>query len=328
MATFSRRMPAPGAVTRRPRVAASPSRPSTEALKSQQEALAGGPAAKAGAATVQTQKQVLAAQPALQKTQAQAQTRYQAIQAQRAAGGMVSAGTVTDAEAAAVCTLDFRNRLLKAVEFAHGMWRLQAHFRNLIINGPTALGSPGCLAGPALAPMIRNAPDVVTATGLQEEIVDAVADGASAAFAAWQGAVTVPGLPWYPSFAAWPGPMAPPTPSVPHPLIACVSGLTARLVSPLELRRELKDALPAAARTPATEALMDNLAACLSLGFSTWLPSQTVGMVMGKGPVPNFSPPFVPVGPVVGGSIIPAPGHLLAGGGLQAPRLPYLPSAP
>jgi len=323
MATFSRRMPAPGAATRRPRMTATSSKPAAEAVESQQQALAGRP----GAASVQTQKQVLAAQPTLQKTQAHAQTRYEAIQAQRAAAGVVSAGTVTEAEAAAVCTLDFRNRLLKAVEHAHGMWRLQAHFRNLVINAVTAIGSPGCLAGPALAPMIRNGPDVVTATGLQDEIVDAVADGVSAAFGAWQGAVTVPGLPWYPGFAAWPGPMAPPTPNVPHPLVACVSGRSARLVSPLELRRELKEALPTAARTPATEALMDNLAACLSLGFSTWLPSQTVSMVMGKGPVPNFSPPFVPVGPVVAGSIIPAPGHLLAGSGLQVPRMPYSPAA-
>lgn len=201
---------------------------------------------------MQTQKQALAAQPSLQKAQTLAQTRYDAVQARRAAGGMVSAGALSDAEAAAVCTVNFRNRLLKAVEYAHGMWRLQARFRNLIINGPTALGSPGCLAGPSLAPTIRSAPDVGTASGLEEEIVDAVADGVSAAFAAWQGAVTVPGLPWYPAFAAWPGPMAPPTPNVPHPLIACVSGQSARLVSPLDLGRELKDALPAAARVPST----------------------------------------------------------------------------
>ena len=325
MATISRRMPAPGAVTRRPRVTATTSMPTSDALKSQQEALASKQAAGAGATTVQTQKQALAAQPTLQKAQTQAQVRYDSVQAQRAAGGMVSPGAVADADAAALCTVDLRNRLLKAVEFAHGMWRLQAHFRNLVVNGPTAIGPPGCLAGPALAPMIRSAPEVVAATGLEEEIVDAVADGVSAAFAAWQSGVTVPGLPWYPAFAAWPGPMAPPTPNVPQPLIVCVSGMSSRLVSPLDLRRELKDALPAAARVPATEALMDNLASCLSLGFSAWLPGQSVSMVMGYGPVPSFAPPMSPLGPVVGGTNIPAPGHLLAGAGLNAPRMPYFP---
>jgi hypothetical protein len=35
-----------------------------------------------------------------------------------------------------------------------------------------------------------------------------------------------------------------------------------------------------------------------------------VMMVMGQGPVPTFSPPYVPVGPVVSGTILPTPGHL------------------
>ena len=34
--------------------------------------------------------------------------------------------------------------------------------------------------------------------------------------------------------------------------------------------------------------------------------------VLGKGPVPSFAPPYVPVGPVVGGDNIAVPGHLLA----------------
>ena len=34
--------------------------------------------------------------------------------------------------------------------------------------------------------------------------------------------------------------------------------------------------------------------------------------VLGKGPIPTFAPPFVPVGPVMGGDNIAAPGHLMA----------------
>jgi hypothetical protein len=32
---------------------------------------------------------------------------------------------------------------------------------------------------------------------------------------------------------------------------------------------------------------------------------QQVNLVMGMGPIPTFAPPFVPVGPVVGGSTLP-----------------------
>jgi len=33
-------------------------------------------------------------------------------------------------------------------------------------------------------------------------------------------------------------------------------------------------------------------------------------MVMGMGPVPTFNPPYVPVGSVGNGYVIPSPGHL------------------
>jgi hypothetical protein len=43
-----------------------------------------------------------------------------------------------------------------------------------------------------------------------------------------------------------------------------------------------------------------------------WLPQQQVMLVMGKGPIPTFAPPFVPVGPVMGGDNIAVPGHLMS----------------
>ena len=48
------------------------------------------------------------------------------------------------------------------------------------------------------------------------------------------------------------------------------------------------------------------------LAFMMWLPMQMVMLVLGRGPIPTFAPPYVPVGPVVAGSVISAPGHLLA----------------
>jgi len=40
---------------------------------------------------------------------------------------------------------------------------------------------------------------------------------------------------------------------------------------------------------------------------------------MGQGPVPSFAPPNIPMGPVVNGGIIPAPG-CLANFGLGVPE--------
>jgi hypothetical protein len=50
----------------------------------------------------------------------------------------------------------------------------------------------------------------------------------------------------------------------------------------------------------------------LSLAFLMWLPQQQVMLVLGKGQIPTFAPPFVPVGPVMGGDNIAVPGHLMA----------------
>jgi hypothetical protein len=58
------------------------------------------------------------------------------------------------------------------------------------------------------------------------------------------------------------------------------------------------------------EALHDGIATVVSAAFMLWLPAQQVMNVLGKGPIPTFAPPYVPVGPVVMGDNIAIPGHL------------------
>jgi hypothetical protein len=126
----------------------------------------------------------------------------------------------------------------------------------------------------------------------------------------------VPGLPWYPAFAAFPGPMAPPMPNIPTPLIACPSGMMAEIVAPNQMKQYMIDALDGDLKQKDKdkhhEGLFEAIATVLALAFMIWLPSQQVMLVLGKGPIPTFAPPFVPVGPVVGGDNISAPGHLMA----------------
>jgi hypothetical protein len=58
--------------------------------------------------------------------------------------------------------------------------------------------------------------------------------------------------------------------------------------------------------------LFDSIGQALGTTFLAWLGMQQVMLVMGKGSIPTFAPPYMPVGPVVGGDIISAPGHLMS----------------
>ena len=211
---------------------------------------------------------------------------------------------------------DFHDTILDAIGFAHNMWKLQAKFQNLQIMAVSAIGTPGCLDGPELESLIKNAPMVAAYTGNKAKYRDAVAAGVSKCFKDWQGQVMVPGLPWYPAFAAFPGPMAPPMPNIPTPLIACPSAMMSKIVAPMDMKQAMIDALDGGIKDKDKdkhyEALFDAIATVLSLAFLMWLPMQQVMLVLGKGPIPTFAPPFVPVGPVVGGDNIAVPGHLMA----------------
>jgi hypothetical protein len=206
--------------------------------------------------------------------------------------------------------------MIDAVQYSHNMWKLQAKFKDLKVMSVSAIGAPGCLDGPELESNIKNAPMVASFSGNMKDHRDAVATGVSKCFKKWQDKVMVPGLPWYPAFAAFPGPMAPPMPNVPMPLIACPSAMMTQIIMPDDMTKAMDDALVSKLKDADPDkqyhALHDAIATVLSLAFLMWLPSQQVMLVMGKGPIPSFAPPFVPVGPVVGGDNIASPGHLMA----------------
>jgi len=110
----------------------------------------------------------------------------------------------------------------------------------------------------------------------------------------------------YPAFAAFPGPMAPPTPNIPLPLITLSSPGEAALSA-----EALKGMMVSYLADPAANHAMD-LFDALSKAFNTlfqvFKASTMVQNVLGMGPIPTFVPPFVPVGPVLAGWVIPKPG--------------------
>ena len=220
-------------------------------------------------------------------------------------GGATPTASFTSADQAAVI-----DAIKPAVKQAVDMWKLSAHFSDLNIMAVSAIGTPGCLDGPELEAHIRIHPKIQSLSGLARDMANGIAEGFSDNFFLWQNGVTVPGLPWYPAFAAFPGPSAPPMPNVPMPLISCVSNRASRLVVASEVADAIRQALPA--NLSSETAFINRVAAGLALGASTWLGVAQVMNVLGYGPVPSFAPPYVPVGPVVGGTNIPAPGHLMA----------------
>jgi hypothetical protein len=226
--------------------------------------------------------------------------------------GLNPAAIAQAAELTALTSNASKTRLLEAVRFAHGLWRQQARFQNIFINSVSAVGVPGCLDGPALGPLIKMAPGVAGEQGNARALLDAVAQGVSTCFAAWQHGVSVPGLPWYPTFAAVPAPAAPPTANVPTPLVVCHSPQAGMLGHQM-LKGQIMAALPAALRMTQLETCVGAMAQSLATYFATWIAMQQVVGVLGHGPVPSFAPPAVPLGPVVGGSVIPTPGHLALG---------------
>ncbi len=105
-------------------------------------------------------------------------------------------------------------------------------------------------------------------------------------------------------------------PNVPIPLIACPSAMMTEIFMGDSMKKAMTDALDGGMKDKDPEkhyeALHDAIATAASLGFLIWNAAQMVQILLGKGPIPSFAPPFVPVGPVVGGDNIAAPGHLMA----------------
>ncbi len=186
-------------------------------------------------------------------------------------------------------------------------WILQATIQNVRISAVAAICPFRCVSGPDLGPPIRS---FLSANGVPVYVADIFANSIAGAWKNWQDSLTIPGLPWYPAFAAFPGPQAPPTPNVPSPLIVLSTRHT-DLQSSEQLAARIFEQFRGAEISPEARDAISSFAKQLSSSFLIWLASAQVQGVMGQGPVPTFAPPYVPVGPVVAGNVIPAPGVII-----------------
>ena len=184
----------------------------------------------------------------------------------------------------------FLDAISDAICSAWATWQSTATLGGVLINGPTAMG--GQIIGPPMTPLIlARGPK---ATKQELSLSTAVSNVIGTAWLSFTATVKVGGLPWYPAFAAFPGPLAPPTPNIPCPFAALI--MVATPISASVLKSKM-----AAFAGAGTEILCGAIADAFEKSFHIWTVSTMVTNVLGTGPVPTFAPPYVPVGPVVGG---------------------------
>jgi hypothetical protein len=184
-------------------------------------------------------------------------------------------------------------------------WMKMTMVAGVVINGPVGLLLPGGVIGPPLMPLIfatapKNTPQEI-------KYSNAIANAFGTLWMPWHMGLT--GMLSYPAFAAFPGPMAPPMPNIPVPLITFSSPGESGL-SPSNLKSLMSANLADPQALHAID-LFDSIATAFSTVFQIFKASTLVQNVLGMGPIPTFAPPFVPVGPVLGGTVIPTPGVLV-----------------
>jgi hypothetical protein len=192
--------------------------------------------------------------------------------------------------------------LVDGIVAAWSQFHVAGLLTGVAIQGQTATG--GKVICPDLEPLVY-AGSAAAGNGRWE--VHIRQQVAKAFWSCWKRmleGMRVPGLPWYPSFAAWHGPAAPPTPNVPTPIASLILDPAAMTVA--NLKPTLANALQGCMEFHAE--FSEAVASGIETAFQTWKLTTMVTKVLGSGPVPTFAPPAVPSGPVAGGVGNMAPG--------------------
>ena len=184
-------------------------------------------------------------------------------------------------------------------------WMKMTTIMGVMINGPVGMLLPGCVVGAPLMPLILATAPMSTPQEIRYST--AIANAFGTAWQAWQSGLT--GMIMYPpTFAACPSPVHPPTPNIPMPLITLASPGEAGL-SPSALKASMMGFFGDPTALHAMD-LFDAISSAFGVVFQIFKATTLVQNVLGFGPVPTFAPPFVPVGPVLMGTGMGAPGCL------------------
>lgn len=195
----------------------------------------------------------------------------------------------------------FIDDTMSAIASAWGQWQSLSTMVGIVIAGPTASG--GQIVGPPMTPLIlASAPKNTPNEAKYSQVIASVIGMSWMTFTA---TVKVPGLPLYPAFAAMPSPIAPPAPNVPIPFAALTQVPTSISSSVMKMQMVSQLGDPQA---PFHKELFEAITDSFEKTYTLWKVSCMVTNMLGTGPVPTFAPPYVPLGPVVGGVATMPPG--------------------
>jgi hypothetical protein len=183
-----------------------------------------------------------------------------------------------------------------AICSAWSQWQSMATMTGIMVSGPVA--SMGQVVGPPLQPLIlASAPK---ASPMEMKYSNVIATVISTAWLSFTATIKIPGLPLFPMFAMFPGPMVPP-PGIPNPAPVPIGTLTQvpMSISTNALKGQMVGQL-GDPKAPFHAELFESISNAFEQSYNTWKLSTMVTQVMGLGAVPTFAPPVAPAGPVMG----------------------------
>jgi hypothetical protein len=186
-----------------------------------------------------------------------------------------------------------------AICSAWSQWQSAASMVGVIVNAITASG--GQVVGPPLMPLIMASAPKSSPSEMKYSNVIATVVGNT--WLQYTSTIKVAGMPWYPAFAAFPSPVAPPTPNVPCPVAALTQVPPQAAMMKQQMVGQLGDP-----NAPFHAELFEAISDAFEKIYNLWKVSTMVTNVLGTGPIPTFAPPYVPAGPVVGGVGTMTPG--------------------
>ncbi len=189
-------------------------------------------------------------------------------------------------------------------------WIAMAHVQKASIRGPILTIPRGGLTsavqfeGTLLAALLGAGASPAVAQGWSAAVWGAWRD--------WYSGWTLVGVLAYPSFAAFPSSVAPLTPNVPFSVATGRSPFEGS-VRDSNLEARIKEKIGGAAKEPGAAEAVHEFAVWFWNSFQLWHPAATFVNLFGYGPVPSYAPPYVPIGQVVGGSVMSMPGCIHSG---------------
>jgi len=180
------------------------------------------------------------------------------------------------------------------------LWAAQAYVSTGEVHGSAVFVAPGALTSDV--DFRQRVEQALLKAGAPGDVAAAISGVAWEGWRGWTAGYSLSLPQGVPAFAAVPSPEAAPTPLEPVRLKDGSS--LGRIGMSADAQSEaLSQLLSERLKEPGAADAIARYAKWYELHFAQWFQQVSVRGLVGKGPVPSFAPPYVPVGPVVGGNV-------------------------